>query len=96
MPFPARDGSVLGWDFKLIHWGSTWGRGHEARVSIALEFVAAGAELHASERPTLDAQSTLPTLSERLQVIARAVRDYERFEPLMIRYTQFVRHLLGD
>jgi hypothetical protein len=93
---PARVGSVLGWDFKLIHWGSRWGRGHEARVSIALEFIAAAAELHASERPTFDAQSTLPTITERLHVIARAVRDYARFEPLMIRYARFVRQLLED
>jgi hypothetical protein len=90
---PARAGSVLGWDFEVIHWGSkTSGRG-ECRVSVVFEFIGESEEPGSDELPLLDAQSHLPAFSERLKAIARAIRSYEPYEPLMIRYRELARRL---
>jgi hypothetical protein len=91
---PARLGSVVGWDFNLIHWGSTGGEGGALRVSLSVEFLGADAEPAPDERPLLDAHANLPTFEQRLLVIARAVRSYQRFEPLLIRFQELAGRLV--
>jgi len=90
---PARAGSVLGWDFEVIHWGSKASGLGECRVSVVFEFIGESEEPGSDELPLLDAQSRLPAFSERLKAIARAIRSYELYEPLMIRYRELAKRL---
>ncbi len=84
-PLPARAGSVLGWNNRLIHWG---GRAAEVathpRLSIAAEFLHEGTKPRRSELPVFD--NNLPGFAVRLRVIGQAVLSYEKFEPGMRRY----------
>jgi hypothetical protein len=90
---PARAGSVLGWDFRLIHCGSVCGLKGDPRVSISVEFIGAEAEPQRDELPLLDAPSDLPMFAQRIRVIARAILAYQKFEPLMIRYGELAERL---
>jgi hypothetical protein len=90
---PAREGSVLGWDFRVVHWGSASGGRSAPRVSISVEFLGAGVKPVADEEPLLDARSELPTFDQRLLVIGRAIRNYTRYEPLLIRFEELAEGL---
>jgi hypothetical protein len=93
---PARAGTVLGWDFELLHWGSICGDPRKPRVSLSVELLGEAAEPAPNEFPLIDAQADLPPFAQRLRVIARAVLDYLRFEPLMIRYLDLAERLLEN
>lgn len=84
-PLPAARGSVLGWNFRLIHWG---GRAMDPtsgpRMSVAVEFLQEGAKPSWWELPVFDER--LPNFAARLRVISQAILDYGKFEPLMHRY----------
>lgn len=71
---PAGAGSVLGWRQDLLHWGSYSSvRATEPRISIALEFDRGGG---------IDPRAPLPSLEERLNLIAKQILKYlEEFEP---------------
>jgi hypothetical protein len=90
---PARAGSILRWDFRLIHWGSVCGDARTPRVSLSVEFNGGDVEPESDEHPLLDAQVALPTLAQRLGLIGRAIDDYQRFEPLMLRYHELAQRL---
>jgi hypothetical protein len=90
---PTRAGSILGFDFDLIHWGSVCGNARTPRVSLSVEIMGADAKPNPGELPLLDAQTALPAVPQRLDVIARAIRDYQRFEPLMGRYGELAQRL---
>jgi len=64
------------------------------RLAISQEFFAASAVPSASENPIFDCDDELPTFTERLEVIAKAIVNYERFEPLLIRYQDLAKELL--
>ncbi len=91
---PARAGSVLGWDFGVVHWGATCESGDDPRVSISTEFLRENAEPARGEQPLLGAAGA-PEYRERLSVIGRAILAYERFEAPMIRYAELARQLAG-
>jgi hypothetical protein len=82
---PAAAGSVLGWDFQVIHWSSLAGDAEAPRVSLAVEAFGEGITPTASELPLLDPE-VLPPFEERLGAIARSLISYDRFEPAMLRY----------
>jgi hypothetical protein len=90
---PARAGSVLGWDFQVIHWSSLAGDAEAPRVSLAVEAFGERIAPTPSEEPLLD-PATLPPFPERLRAIARGLLSYERFEPAMLRFTGLARRLL--
>lgn len=93
---PARAGSVLGWDFQVIHWSGIVGdAGAPPRVSLAVEAFGENIVPTPSEEPLLD-PGELPPLSERLRAIARGLLSYERFEPQMLRFTGLARRLLAE
>src|SRR5207244_2616081 len=48
---PAAAGSILGWNFDVLHWGSTCTRPGEPRIAISQEFIAPGAATAADELP---------------------------------------------
>jgi hypothetical protein len=92
---PARTGSVLGWDFNLIHWGSACGDGAGPRVSLSVEFIGPNTEPTRDECPLLEAAADrLPPFAQRLHVIGRAIRDYQRFEPRMVRFGELSDRLV--
>jgi hypothetical protein len=93
-PLPARRGSVMGWDFQVIHWSSIVGEAEAPRVSLAVEAFGEHIVPTPSEEPLLD-PGELPPLKERLRAIARGLLSYERFEPEMLRFTGLARRLLA-
>jgi hypothetical protein len=90
---PARKGSILGWDFQVIHWSGIVDDADAPRVSLAVEAFGEDIVPTPSEEPLL-VPGALPGLRERLRAIARGLLSYERFEPAMLRFTGLARRLL--
>ena len=90
---PARAGSVLCWDFQVIHWSSICDGATEPRMSLVVELIGASAEPADSELPLLDPGS-LPPFTERLRAIAKGIDSYQRFEPAVLRYMGLARRIL--
>ena len=82
---PAKAGSILGWNFNLVHWGSACSRRADPRISVAVEFIARQAEPDPDELPLLDGPS-LPTFRQRIFAIGKGILDYEDHEPGLIVY----------
>ncbi len=94
---PARAGSILGWDFGVIHWGSTCDNGKEPRISISVEFLREHKEPKRNECPLLETQVNIPaSLNQRLAVIGRAILTYQRFEASMIRFAGLASRLIEE
>lgn len=83
---PAAAGSMLGWDFDILHWGGRAVHAGVSRRAISMEFIAAGEPPDADESPLIDVSGPLPPFADRLRIIGEAIRAYERFEPGLIRY----------
>lgn len=90
---PARKGSILGWDFQVIHWSGIVDAAEAPRVSLAVEAFGKDIVPTPSEEPRID-PGELPGLPARLRAIARGLLSYERFEPAMLRFTGLARRLL--
>ena len=90
---PAPAGTVLGWGHDVIHWGAACGPSGETRISISQEFVSGGVSAPGGETLLLDAQR-LPSFTERLRVVAKAIVAYQGFEPLTIRFLELAERLL--
>lgn len=90
---PARAGSVLAWDFQVIHWSSLCDGAVEPRMSLAVELIGASAEPAESELPLLEL-GALPPFEERLRAIAKGILSYQRFEPAVLRYAGLARRIL--
>jgi hypothetical protein len=91
---PARAGSILGWAFDVVHWGSACASQGEPRISISMEFISGTARPEKDEQPLLDSHSQLPSFPQRLYAIGTAIQAYERFEPLLIRFVELAKRLL--
>lgn len=92
-PLPARAGSILAWDFQVVHWSSFCDGAVEPRMSLAVEIIGATAEPTEGELP-LFSLDVLPPLEERLRAVAKGVLSYQRFEPLTLRYMSLARRIL--
>lgn len=90
---PVRAGSMLAWDFQVVHWSSFCDGAVEPRMSLAVEIIAASAEPAESELPLFDLVS-LPSFDERLRAIAKGILSYQRFEPMTLRYVGLARRIL--
>ncbi len=92
---PARPGEVLGWSFDILHWGSAAsGDGHEPRVSLSFEFIAAGATPVADETPLVP-MAALPSFESRLRFVALGVLRYAQFEPKLAAYHDLATAVLA-
>ncbi len=91
---PARAGSLLGWYFRILHWGSVCQLPGNPRVSIVMEFIGPDERPLSGELPLVDAQGALPSLTQRLYAIGRAIQHYQRFELKMRRYADLGRALM--
>jgi phytanoyl-CoA dioxygenase PhyH len=93
---PARAGSVLGWYFRILHWGSVCHAADGPRVSLVMEFIGADERALDSELPLFDPQGPLPALPQRLHAIGRAILQYKRFELRMRRYVELAHGLMKE
>ena len=91
---PAPAGSLLGWQFRILHWGSTAHSPGNPRVSLVLEFIAANEAPIKNELPLFDPAAPLPDLPMRLHSIGRAIRQYMRYELKMQRYADLPKELM--
>jgi hypothetical protein len=90
---PARAGSLLAWDFQVVHWSSFCDGAIEPRMSLAVEIIGGTAEPVESELPLFDLAS-LPPFKERLRAIAKGILSYQRFEPRTLRFVGLARRIL--
>jgi hypothetical protein len=90
---PAHPGELLGWDHHTLHWGSSaTGDAVTPRVSLSFEFLSADATAHAEEEPRLEVD-VLPSFEQRLDLIARGMATYEKFEPVLALHGELFRQL---
>ncbi|HEV2169404.1 MAG TPA: phytanoyl-CoA dioxygenase family protein, partial [Candidatus Binatus sp.] len=92
---PAAAGSLLGWQFRILHWGSTAHGAGSPRVSLVYEFIAANEAPIKNELPLYDPSAPIPDLARRLHSIGRAIRQYMRYELRMRRYAELAAELIN-
>jgi ectoine hydroxylase-related dioxygenase (phytanoyl-CoA dioxygenase family) len=90
---PVRAGGTLGWEAGLVHWGSARLADGEPRVSISMEFVPATAGTAVLAGALSCHDGRLPTLEERLSVIARSIALYHRTDARAGRYAELAEAL---
>jgi hypothetical protein len=90
---PVKAGGIIGWNFRVLHWGSMAGVTQEPRVSITTEFISKDAMNRREDCLPLDSHSAIPTFDVRLQIIGRAIQNFHQFEPKMLRYAELAKHL---
>lgn len=77
---PVAAGSILGWSFDVLHWGGTCTSVETPRRAVSLEFIARDESPRSDEAPLVELAGPLPSLQQRLAMIATAVCTYEKFE----------------
>jgi Phytanoyl-CoA dioxygenase (PhyH) len=93
MALPARGGSLLGWGSDVIHWGGRCVGASEPRLALSQHFVGPGQKPKSDEVPLIDEDAGLPSFGQRLKVIGDAIVNYQRFEPLLIKYVALAQRL---
>ena len=83
---PVPSGSLIGWRGDVLHWGGANTGSSVPRVSLALEFRSRDAMTNRFERPLIDPRAALPPFRTRLFAIVKALREYTKFEPLLLRH----------
>ena len=93
---PAAAGAALVWDFDLLHWGGTRTGSGAARRSVSFEFIGAGAEPAADERPLIACgpADPLPSFESRLRVIADGILQYSKHDASVYRFRPLAERLL--
>lgn len=94
MPVPS--GSLIGWRGDVLHWGGANTGSSTPRVSLALEFRSRDARTVRFERPLIDPRAALPPFRTRLFAIAKALREYTRFEPLLRRHLALADRIFSE
>jgi hypothetical protein len=89
---PAAAGSLLGWNSKMVHWGSMASDSAHPRISISFEFVGAGAKPKPYELPLFDLPRRC-SFSRRIQLIGQTILSYQGFEPLNPIYKRLAKLL---
>ncbi|MBI2677667.1 MAG: phytanoyl-CoA dioxygenase family protein [Candidatus Koribacter versatilis] len=92
---PARAGAMMGWDFNVIHWGSTCHGGATPRISTAMEFSSRAQAALKPDQTVVALSGPLPSLDHRLKLISRSLLSYTRFEPLLAPFGPLAQALLG-
>jgi hypothetical protein len=89
----APAGSVLAWDFDLIHWGSVGRSVDRPRISVAFEWIGDQGEATDRDQPLLTVDGDIPDFEQRLALIARAVLSYPEFDGELAPYAELARRL---
>ncbi len=90
---PAPAGSLIGWRGDVLHWGGNNAGAVQPRVSMALEFRSRDAEATDFEWPLIDPRAPVPAFQLRLFAIAKALKEYSKFEPLVSRFLPLAERL---
>jgi hypothetical protein len=90
---PAEAGSVLGWAFDVLHWGSVSQKAATPRVSVAFEWLGPDESPQEHELPLMDLDDGLPPFAERLDLIARSILSYIRFDPALVAFEELAKQL---
>ncbi len=90
---PAPAGSVLGWAFDVLHWGSGNLRASAPRVSVAYEWLGAEIAPEEYELPLIDLDAGLPPMSQRLDCVARSILSYSRFDSALRPFEELAKQL---
>ncbi|MDO8976308.1 phytanoyl-CoA dioxygenase family protein [Reyranella sp.] len=93
---PAAAGAMIGWRGNILHWGGANAGGAEPRLSLAIEFRAQDARTSKFERPLIDPRAPLPSFRLRLFAITKALREYTKFEPLLLRYLPLTERIFDE
>jgi hypothetical protein len=93
---PVAAGGMIGWRGDLLHWGGANAGGTEPRLSLALEFRSQDAKASKFESPLIDPRAPLPPFRLRLFAIVKALREYTKFEPLLLRYLPLAERLFAE
>lgn len=83
---PVPSGALIGWRGDVLHWGGANSGSAVPRVSLALEFRSRDPKTSRFERPLIDPRAALPPFRTRLYAIVKALREYTKFEPLLLRH----------
>lgn len=89
-------GAMIGWRGNILHWGGANAGSAEPRLSLALEFRSRGVRTSKFERPLIDPRAPLPSFRLRLFAITKALREYIKFEPLLLRYLPLAERIFAE
>lgn len=90
---PAVAGSVLGWGFDVLHWGSVSLSAPAPRVSVAYEWLGPEGSPDERDLPLLGLDDGLPSLAERLDRIARCILGHYSFDPALLPFVELAKEL---
>ena len=93
---PVPPGSLTGWRGDVLHWGGTNSGSTVPRVSLALEFRSRDVKTSRFERPLIDPRAALPPFRTRLFAIVKALREYTKFEPLLLRHLPLAERIFAE
>ena len=75
-PLPALAGSLLAWQFDVIHWGGVAQGGGPPRISLSAEFLPAAYANTPEDDPAWIPRHGLPSFQDRLRVIAANLQRF--------------------
>jgi hypothetical protein len=93
---PATAGSIIGWRGDVLHWGGLNTGGAAPRASLALEFRSHDSTASQFEAPLIDPREGPPPFRLRLFAVAKALREYSKFEPMISRFQVLAQRLWED
>ena len=70
--------------------------GAEPRLSLALELRSRGVRPSKFERPLIDPRAPLTSFRLRLFAITKALREYTKVEPLLLRYLPLAERIFAE
>jgi hypothetical protein len=90
---PAIAGSVLGWGFDILHWGSVSQEDGTPRVSVAYEWLGPDGVPGEIDLPLLNLDDGLPALGERLNLISRCILGHHNFDPALLPFVDLAEQI---
>ena len=90
---PSAAGSVLCWDYGIIHWGSISRKASNPRISVGFSFIGPNTKETKAEPPLFDGITGLPSFEDRLRLVGKAILTYQFREPLTFRYLELAKQL---
>jgi hypothetical protein len=90
---PAVAGSVLGWAFDVLHWGSVSRAESTPRVSVAYEWLGPAGSPAEIDLPLLDLDDGLPPLGDRLNLISRCILAHHGFDSALLPFVELAKQL---
>jgi hypothetical protein len=90
---PASPGSMLAWNFDVIHWGSVSQGATQPRISVAFEWIQEDVPPDSDDLPLIGSEERLPDFTFRLKMIGSAIRSYWQFDEKMLPFVKLAEKL---